>query len=310
MLPSDPREDPVVAQRRLRNSLRRLRLRPDARQTQKQVAQALDCSPSKLLRIEAGQVPVATSDLIALLTQYGVTDRAEIDDLVEIARISRRSTIRDTYRDVFSKEFAEFVQYESYASVIRQYETKLVPGTLQTEDYAEAVIRAYLGSSAEERAVTRRVQARLERSAHLLHRSDGPDMSFIVDEAVIQRHVGRESGDTSLMIKQLEHLKSLNKKPSIKIHVMPFDFGIYRALRGPFELLEFEDPADADLLYLENPEGDELVHEDYDQIAPYLDMFTDLENLLTKSATSCFDELAYNVINQLENYKLKHPQDT
>ena len=302
MLASDEsRDDPVVAQRRLRSTLRRLRLRPEARKTQKEVAQALDWSPSKLLRIEGGQVPIATSDLIALLTYYGITGREEIDDLVELARISRKRTIRDTYRDVFSKEFADFIQHEAYASAIRQYETKLIPGQIQTEAYAEAVIRAYLGPIAAEADVNRRVQARLERSSYLLgRRNGGPDMSFILDEAVIQRRVGIESMNKSLMIEQLDSLKKLNARPNISIQIVPFEFGIYAALRGPFELLEFEDPVDSALLYLENPQGDELVHEDDDDISPYLDMFSDLEKMLQKRGTIKFEERVDNIIRQIE----------
>lgn len=294
-----PPQDPAVAQRRLRNHLRNLRLRPEARQTQKEVAKALDWSPSKLLRIEAGQVPIATSDLIALLTHYGVIDRGVVDPLIELARISRRPTIRDTYRDVFSREFAEFVQYEAYASVIRQFETKLVPGILQTDSYARAVIRAYLGPEAKESSVNRRVKARHERSAHLLERSDPPEMTFLLDEAVVQRRVGMESGDNILMIEQLERLKDLNARPNITIQIVAFELGIYRALRGPFELLEFEDPEDTDLLYLENPQGDELFHEDVELIAPYVDIFSSLEEVVSQTKTA-FNEQVDTVIHSMK----------
>ncbi len=270
--------------------------------TQKEVAHALDWSPSKLLRIEGGQVPIATSDLIALLTYYGITAREETDDLVELARVSRKRTIRDTYRDVFSKEFAEFIQQETYASAVRQFETKLVPGQLQTEAYAEAVIRTYLASNASEREVNRRVQARLERSSYLLGRPDGgPDMSFIIDEAVIRRRVGVESKNKTLMIEQLRRLQELSTRSNITIQVVPFSLGIYAALRGPFELLEFEDPADSTLLYLENPQGDELVHEDNDEITPYIDMFAELEEVLAKSEGIKFEERIEQVVQQMES---------
>jgi transcriptional regulator with XRE-family HTH domain len=294
-------DDPVVAQRRLRTTLRRLRLRPEAHKTQREVAHALDWSQSKLLRIEGGQVPIATSDLIALLTYYGVA-RDETDDLVELARISRKRTIRDTYRDVFSKEFADFILYEAYASAIRQFETKLVPGQLQTEAYAEAVIRTYLGPNGTEGEVNRRVQARLERSSYLFGRPDGgPEMSFLIDEAVIQRRVGIESKNRSLMVEQLRLLKEQNARPNVSIQVVPFGLGIYAALRGPFELLEFEDPADSALLYLENPQGDELVHEDDDAISPYIDMFSDLEEILAKYGEIKFEQRIDHAIQQIEN---------
>jgi hypothetical protein len=297
----DPRDDPAVAQRRLRTGLRTLRLRPGRRETQKRVASALDWSPSKLLRIEQGQVPLATSDLIALLTHYGITDEKEVKGWIELARISRRSTIWDTYGDVFTKLFAEFVQHEWYASVIRQYETKLVPGVLQTEDYAEAVVRAYLGPRPNERVVSRTVQARLERAEHLLNQTKTqPEMFFILDEAVVRRRVGRESGNSGIMVRQLEYLKEISAQPNIQIQIVPFDLGIYTALRGPFELLEFEDPDNNILLYRENPEGDQLLNEDYDEIGPYLDVFTDLEETLKKRTDIGFADQIDAVITQMK----------
>lgn len=298
---ADPREDPAVAQRRLRTGLRALRLRPERRETQKTVASALDWSPSKLLRIEQGQVPLATSDLIALLTHYGITDEKEVSDWVELARVSRRTTIWDTYGDVFSKLFAEFVQHEWYASVIRQYETKLVPGVLQTEDYAEAVVRAYLGPRPDERIISRTVQARLERADHLLNQTKNrPEMFFILDEAVVRRRVGRESGNNNVMIRQLEYLKEVSSRANIQIQIVPFDLGIYTALRGPFELLEFEDPDNNMLLYRETPQGDQLLYENNDEIGPYLDIFTELEERLKKNVRVSFIEQTDAIIAQLK----------
>jgi transcriptional regulator with XRE-family HTH domain len=304
----DPREDPVVAQRRLRTTLRNLRLRQGQRKTQKQVATALDWSPSKLLRLEGGHVPIATSDLIALLAQYGITDEQQVNAWVELARISRKPTIRDTYLDIFSKAFAEFIQHESYASVIRQYETKLIPGILQTEDYAEAILRAYIRPTPPETELSRRVQARLERADQLLNRSKNqPEMFFILDEAVVRRQVGRESENPTLMPRQLQHLKELSNRPNIQIQIVPYSYGIYAALRGPFELLEFEDPADLPMLYRETPLGDELFHEDIDEIAPYLDIFTELEESLKKNFATDFDKQIDIIISQMRQSNTAGP---
>ncbi len=297
----DPHDDPAVAQRRLRTGLRALRLRPGKRETQKLVASALDWSPSKLLRIEQGQVPLATSDLIALLTHYGITNEKEVKDWVELGRISRRTTIWDTYGDVFTKLFAEFVQHEWYASVIRQYETKLVPGVLQTKDYAEAVVRAYSGPRPDERVMSRTVQARLERAEHLLNQTKNePEMFFILDEAVVRRRVGKESGNSGIMVRQLEYLKEISDRSNIQIQIVPFDLGIYTALRGPFELLEFEEPDNNMLLYRETPAGDQLLYENDDEIGPYLDIFTDLEETLKKRTNIDFTEQIDAIIAQIK----------
>jgi transcriptional regulator with XRE-family HTH domain len=304
--PRPAREDPIIAQRRLRTTLRKLRLEPeDRKQTQKQVAEALDWSPSKLMRLESGQTPVTAAELLALLSYYRVTERSRIDELTELARVSRKNApLRDTYRDIFSREFAEFVQHEAYASDIREFETKLIPGLLQLEDYAEAVIRSYLGSDPDEAEVMRRVQARLERSAYLLDRADGgPSMTFIIDEAVVRRCVGWEADNRTLMIKQLERLKELNARPKIKIYIVPFELGMYSALRGPFEILEFADLEDEDLLYLENPLGDELIHEDFGAIEPYIDAFTALEATLAAITGLTFDEKIDVIIQEMKAAK-------
>ena len=296
----DPRADPAVAQRRLRTALRNLRLRPGQSKTQKEVATALDWSPSKLLRLEGGHVPISTSDLIALLAQYGITDSEQVNEWVELARISRKPTLRDAYTDIFTKAFAEFIQHESYATIIRQYETKLIPGVLQIEDYAEAVFRTYVRPALQEKQLSRRVQARLERADQLLNRATNqPEMFFIVDEAVVRRQVGRESGNPTLMIRQLQHLKELNNRSNIQIQIVPYSYGLYAALRGPFEMLEFEDPADLPMLYRENPDGDELFHEDMDEIAPYLDSFSELEESLKKNITVDFDKQIDIIIGQM-----------
>jgi len=295
-----PSEDPIVAQRRIRTYLRSLRLRSAEHKTQKQVASELDWSPVKLLRLEAGHQPVATSDLMALLTLYGITDDHEFRYWVDLARISRKPTIRDVYRDIFSKPFAEFVQHEPYASVKREYSTKLVAGVLQTEEYTAAVLRAYMGQRASQKEIDRRILARAARYEQLFGRSDEmPDLSFIIDEAVLRRQVGRELGLSNLMTRQLEHLREIGSRPKVNISIVPFTFGMYGALRGPFELLEFADPADPPMLYVENPLGDELIHEDDEAIATYLEIFTDLEDALQKDPDVNFARQLDKLISEL-----------
>jgi transcriptional regulator with XRE-family HTH domain len=301
---AEPGEDPIVAQRRIRTYLRSLRLRSPEHKTQRQVAAALDWSPVKLLRLEAGHVPIATSDLIALLTQYGITDEKEVSYWVDLARVSRRPTIRDAYRDIFSKPFSEFVQHEAYASAKREYATKLIPGVLQTEEYTEVVLRAYLGDTASQEEIDRRIQARAARSEQLFSTSKArPDIVFIIDEATVRRQVGKESGNPELMVRQLEQLKRVHALTGVTILIVPFDFGMYSALRGPFELLEFPDPADLPILYIENLQGDELFKEDSDEIARYLETFTELEDALRKKVKIDFDEQIDMIIRDMKRPK-------
>jgi transcriptional regulator with XRE-family HTH domain len=293
---SPRRRGPAVAKRQLGLRLRRARLA--AKKTQSEVANALDWSASKILRIENGQVAVATSDLMALLTQYNFTEK-ESAELIELARTSRQSTVSDSYRDVLTSAFADWLEHEAYAVVIQQYETKLIPGVLQTEDYAYALVRALMGKEADEETVNRIVAARLERAKHLTG-PDGPAISFIIDESALRRGVGNEHGpyDYAVMIAQLEKLKRMNTRgrraqqeaiepdlnPNIGIQIVPFEIGGYQALRGPFELLEFEEPEDDNMVYFENPDGDIVIYDNKSKTARYLDMFTGMNKALSEYA--------------------------
>ncbi|WP_430786546.1 Scr1 family TA system antitoxin-like transcriptional regulator [Actinoplanes sp. G11-F43] len=278
-----------MAKRQLRLTLRLARL--NAKRTQAEVAEELDWSPSKIMRIENGQVGVQTSDLMALLTQYpSLTEQTK--KLIELARLSRRPTVASRYRDVLTKDFAEWLGYEAYATAIRQYETKFVPGVLQTDDYATGIVNGLLEPGVAADLADRIVNARFERAAPLLG-PEGPKMAFIVDEGVLHRWVGNENGSRGFagMRAQINHLRRLNTRgrraagetiepdlnPNISIQVVPLRLGAYRALRGPFEIIEFEERDLEPMLYFENPEGDVVIKEDGDEVARYADLFASLK---------------------------------
>ncbi|BCB86561.1 helix-turn-helix domain-containing protein [Phytohabitans suffuscus] len=280
---------PVVAKRQLRRRLRQARVAADKSQTD--VAAALDWSPSKILRIENGQVGVQTSDIVALLTQYPQLSSEQVEELVALARESRKATVSSRYRDVLSRPFAEWLDHEAFAAEIIQYETKFVPGVLQTRAYAEAIVRALYGKSVDDTTVGRIVDVRMTR-AQTLTGPDGPKMSFIVDEAVLRRAVGNEGGSVGyrVMVEQLRQLQGLNTagqaavpaevNPNLAVQVVPFELGGYQALQSPFEVLGFEDEDDENMLYLELPGGDEVIRDRMDEIIPYMDMFADLQRRL------------------------------
>src|SRR5689334_14865083 len=139
--------DPVTTRRQLVAELRHLRAERDL--TQRYVADELDWSPSKLIRIEKGSVAIGVTDLQALLRLYGVDDRGTISRLVDMARGSKRLPFND-YRDKIAGITLRYFAYESSAKIIRQFESLFVPGLLQTEEYGRYLL-AGLGY-AEERA--------------------------------------------------------------------------------------------------------------------------------------------------------------
>lgn len=272
--------DPTVQRRRLRVELRKAR--DAAGFTQKQVAEALDWSPSKLLRIENGQVGISRTDLRALLDYYRITKTEAIDEFVRMAQDSKRQPW-SAYKDVLSTEFMIYLGFEGSAKLIRQCEQLIIPGLLQTEEYARAVIRAYASPDTSPDIMDRQVEARLERQA-LLERRSPPEMFFILDDAVVRRWVGNRPGDSAVMRHQLERLKVLGSRPEISIQIVPFRQGIHFGMKGPFVILEFPDPEDDDLLFLESSRGNMVTRDNYDEIASYKDAFWDLEKLAIPSA--------------------------
>ena len=212
--------------------------------TQEQVAAAMDWSLSKVIRIEAGSVGISTNDLKALLRHYKILDDQRIAELVALARAARERSWWQSYRDIASPRLLQFIEYEAAASIIRQFESLLVPGLLQTEEYARVVIEQQAEPSTRER-VGGLVEVRMRRQ-DLLDRDDPPLLFFILDEAVVRRMVGGKA----IMRHQILHLVEIANSPNVTIEVIPFSAGVHPGMKGPFVAIEFPDPIDDDVLYL------------------------------------------------------------
>jgi len=264
---------PTVQRRRLRVELRRART--EAGKTQKQVAEALGWSPSKLLRIENGQVGISQTDLKALLEYYEVDDPEQIKTFTEMAQQGRRQQPWSHYRDVLYPDFMAYLSYESSASLLRQVEPLLVPGLLQTEEYARAINQAYALKDWTERDVERQTEARMLRQA-ILERDDAPEMFFILDEAAVRRSVG-SPGNSKMLVQQLKRLQEINDNPRFSIQIMPFHKGFHFGMQGSFTMLEFADPEDDELLFLENRSTSVSTRDSTDMIANYKEQFYRLE---------------------------------
>jgi transcriptional regulator with XRE-family HTH domain len=262
-------QDPTVQRRRLRAELRGARDAAGLRQSD--VAEAMDWSLSKLMRIERGEVSVSTNDLRALLSHYGVKDKGKVNGLLELARSARGSSFYDQYTDQLKTGFREYLAYEASASVIRQYEPVLIPGLLQTEEYARGIFERMAGLGPDD--VDKRWTVRQHRQ-ELIDRESPPEMRYVLDEAALRRHVGRGHA----MCRQLERLKELAAEPNINIQVMSFHRGAHPGMAGSFVLLEFADPNLADLLHLESIDSI-TIRDDTKLIAQYLDRFAELERL-------------------------------
>jgi transcriptional regulator with XRE-family HTH domain len=256
------------------------RLRPPHVQTQRQIADALDWSPSKVTRIESGAVSLSVTDLRALLSYFGVVDGELTERLVDLARRSRRARSPfAAYADVFSPVALRFFDFEHSATWIGEVELLVVPGLLQTEAYARALMSVHdLDAEKSERFVgSRRVRQ------ELLDREDPPELSFVIDESVLLRAIG----GPDVMRAQLERLVELAQRPHVAIRVLPLSLGEHVGLRGPFALLKFAGTHDPDVVYIEQRRGDALFQEEAEVIANHQRLFVELEKRAAHPTELC-----------------------
>ena len=235
-------QSPTVRRRRLALELRRLR--EAARLTCEEVAERLECSASKISRVETGRVSVSPRDVRDMLEIYGVTEDQR-ESLVQLARESRQKGWWHAYGDSVQPHFATYLGLESAASEIRIYEVNLIPGLLQTEEYARAVITAAMVNSSRA-DIERRVALRMERRR--LSRANPPKLWAVLDEAALRRQVGGRE----VMRVQLEHLRETSALRNVSLQVIPFAGGAHPGMGRPFVILSFGEDADPDVVYLED----------------------------------------------------------
>jgi len=235
-------QSPTVRRRRLALELRRLR--EAAKLTCEDVAERMECSASKISRVETGRVSVSPRDVRDILEIYGVpADQRDI--LVQLARESRQKGWWHAYGDSVQPHFATYLGMESAASEIRIYEVNLIPGLLQTEEYARAVITAGMVNSPRA-DIERRVAVRMERQRLTI--SSPPKVWAVLDEAALRRQVG----GPEVMRVQLEYLRELGGMQNVSLQVIPFGGGAHPAMGRPFVILAFGEDADPDVVYLED----------------------------------------------------------
>ena len=254
------RHDPSYYRRRVREALRKAREATGL--TQRDAAAKLDWSPSKLVRIEAGSVGVSITDLRALLALYEIASEGAVDELVQMTRAAKERPWFSEFQDVLTPGFAQYLGYESSASVIRGFQPLTIPGLLQTDDYARAILQATRVGKTEER-----VELRVTRQ-ELLEREEPPAIFYVLDEAALHRVVG----DPAVMRRQLRRLNELAAAPHLSVRIVPFSAGAHPSMKGSFTVLEFAD-WDEDVLYLETAGGSVTSREDQKIVAEYRESF-------------------------------------
>jgi transcriptional regulator with XRE-family HTH domain len=209
-----------------------------------QAAEAIRGSHSKISRMEHGRVGFKDRDVSDLLTLYGVTDPEERAALLNLAREANTPGWWHAYSDILPNWLEPYVGLEAAASVIRTYEVQFVPGLLQTEGYARALIR--LGSAANEEEITRRAELRVSRQ-EILSSPHPPQLWAVIDEGALRRPVG----GAQVAREQLSHLIEMADHPAVTLQILPFRAGAHAAMGGPFTILRFAEPDLNDVVYIE-----------------------------------------------------------
>jgi transcriptional regulator with XRE-family HTH domain len=267
-----------MLRRRLRTELRTARL--DKGLTQEQVAKAMEWSLSKMNRIEKAKTGIGANDLKALLLHYGVTDEERTEGLLTLARGARQPTRWRRYSDVAPATLLELIDYESAASAISQFEPMFVPGIMQTEEYALAVLRIFYGEDSTAGRVPALVDLRTKRR-ELLDGEGAPKFSFLLDESVIRRL----AGSRAIMSRQLTHMVDLADLANVTIRVVPFTAGPDPGMRGPFKVIEFDDSPDENVVFLEGPRGD-VIGDDPEETRSYLETFARIAQIALEPSES------------------------
>ena len=270
---------PTVRRRRLGSELRRLR--DAAGLTLEHAAAALECSVSKVSRMETARVLIRGRDVRDLLDLYGVRDEAVRDALLTLARDARQQGWwHSAHSGVVPSWFEVYVELEADACDISGYEPQFVPGLLQVAEYSRAVLAKGIGVARAQ--VEQGVALRLDRQRRLV--ADGsPALWFVVDEAVLRRPVG----GADVMRGQLDRLLTTADLTHVTLQVLPFSAGAYSGMGPAFSMLSFPDPADPTVVYVE-----QLFSGLYLEKAEEIERYTLALNHLQAAALSPEDSIA------------------
>ena len=221
------------------------RLRDAAGVGRDAAADAIRASAAKISRLESGRSPFKLRDLTDLLNLYGVDDVSERARLLALAEQANARGWWHQYGDVVEHWFQTYIGLEQASSLIRTYQPQFVPGLLQTEAYAQAVVELGHPDEPTERRA-RRVALRMARQ-ELVQASHAPTLWAVIDEAALSRPIG----GTAVLRDQIRHLLEISERPNVTVQIVPFHLGGPGAIGGPFNILRFPEPDLPDIVYLE-----------------------------------------------------------
>lgn len=287
------RTEPTARQVRLGHILRKVR-EEGAHGTLDTMARSLNWSTAKLSRIESGRIGISETDLNAVLDQYKVQDRSLRGYLIDLRRRGNVRGWETSVRSAVSGVYADFIGYESDASESYSVQTALIPGLLQTYDYAAAVIDQHVPGMSEEE-ITERLSIR-EKRQRVFDRPNPLVFWGVISESALRHAVG----GPEVMAAQLEHLLIMAKEypGTVNIHVLPEASASHAALFGPFVVLTFPQRWEPDIVYLEGLTGNRFL-EETDEVQAYSRLF----NRLMMSESLRAAESMKLIESHLTNYR-------
>jgi transcriptional regulator with XRE-family HTH domain len=241
-----------------------------------EAARELDCSASKISRLENGKGIPRMPDVAALMDLYGVTDEELRARLTALVHESREQGWWERYTDgVQAERFVmkapRYTALETEAVRVQSFEVAWVHGLLQVPEYTRAVLDALLSEHRTPGEVERLVELRRRRQEVLTARTPPLQLEVVLDESVL----GRVVGSPEVMAAQLRVLRERSTLPNVKVQVLPFAAGLHRAHAGPFQILEFPDhQVGSDIVFIEGPAGD--TYENQSDVDMYKDVLVDV----------------------------------
>ncbi|MFJ8822422.1 helix-turn-helix domain-containing protein [Streptomyces sp. NPDC102467] len=237
---------PAVRRRKLGAELRALRVQ--AGLTSGQAARLVGWHQSKVSRIETGRSGVKAADVLRLLDAFETKNPRQRELVVALAGAEDTGGHHwwHAYRGLLPPSYRDFISLESQACRIRTLETSVVPGLLQTPEYARAVTRSVLAGMPDQH-IEALVEVRLARQDVL--RAQPPlQLSAVLDEGVLRREVG----GSGILRRQVAHLAEAAQMPHVQIQVLPFSAGGHIGLSGPFVVFSFPNTSDLDVVVLDH----------------------------------------------------------
>lgn len=232
---------------------RRLReLREAAGKTAEDVSTTRAFSRTKLWRIEHGRTTVRIGDVLLLARLYRIDNEAT-DELIALAEASTTTGYLEEYGASVPENLGIYGDLEADATAMSTYNSEMVPGLLQTADYARAVTAAKIGL--DPLVVDQRVEFRLQRQRAFFDRPQPGRLDAVMTAGAL----GVSVGSPSVMLEQIAHLRAVDERENASVRVLPVENGLHTAMRGPFVILDFDDPDDPDLVYVENLIGSRYI---------------------------------------------------